>query len=256
MNNKNQFNNCRYDEEKKEILCENLIATNTYPVFLKLEQDLNLEQPTPLTFALKDKYEPFKIYLARANNIIINFIKAVYTKYSKINTNAHRILQQHKDGSLEQIIDNQFRLLFLKTNNLVIFLNYTLLNQEKYSYINSNYIADFRKNRNAHVRPMEKNNIKYLVINTFEPFLSFGRLHNINKENVNKKLNIPFFESFERSFIEPKQSHITVINCGELNNGLIDTGRSFDYCILKGVIIITNYYERTIEDELEFGYHV
>jgi hypothetical protein len=249
----NKYIERKYDKNGKEVKKE-ITVSNTYPVFLKLTEDIDSKRDIPYSIRAKNSHERFSDYFFKVTYNLIEYNKELYQELKDDKTK-HKVLYRFKDSALEQVIHNGFKLLFLKSDDDLILLNYINENRS-YKPLSRYIIAEFKKYRECHRNTIYIDGKKYLAINTYDAFMSFAR---INGEVPKRDLNTPFYECFSKSVEnEYIEDGVTSRYCDEYNSLIGYTNKRFHYYIIFDKIIINRYEiideneDKKIEDEEYF----
>ncbi|RKD31945.1 hypothetical protein [Thermohalobacter berrensis] len=249
----NEYKEWYINEYNKEVY-RIIKVSNTYPVLLKLREACENNKEIPYNLQKRRRGQTFSDYIEELCKNLIRFNKKIYQEHSGDITR-HKVLKKYPDSSIEQILYNDFKLIFLKSDTDLIMLNYFPKNI-KVSRVVDFEIANFRKNRAIHVRKLEIEGKVYKTINTYDAFVPFA---DSMGEEPNLGLNDPFFEAFHKSL---KREGIITSNtsgccCNYEFDSLLDLldlmilGQIFYYYILNNIIIINDYGIREKETEYE-----
>lgn len=168
-----------------------ITVSNTYPVLQKIREDLEKGVKIPYDIQKRKHGKSISKYIQEVTMNLIRYNKELYLDYIG-DDSRHEILKKFGDSSLEQITYNGFKLLFLKSKEDFILLNYIPITHNYYPLTNY-IIAKFRRNRSYHIHELNIFGQIMIAINTYDAFMAFSR---INKKKANLGMNRPFFSSF------------------------------------------------------------
>ncbi|EOD01494.1 hypothetical protein [Caldisalinibacter kiritimatiensis] len=187
----NKFIVLEYDSNGRMIK-RYITVSNTYPVFLKLKEDLEHGIRIPYDIKKRKRGESFYEYIEEVTRNLIKYNKGIYQDYVD-DESKHRVLKKFSDSNLEQIIYNGFKLLFLKSSEDLIFLNY-IPKTLSYNPLSDYIIAGFTEHRHYHIYDFDMFGQTMKVINTYDAFMEYSKINNFK---ANLKMNEPFFSSFD-----------------------------------------------------------
>lgn len=205
--------------------------TNTYPLFKKTELDINKYNNPLANYEAQMEKETFGNYSNRAQMHITNYMDDTYRRLG--NTSYNTILEEFKDFTINQIIDNKLKLLFIKSTTDLILLNYFEENGPL------KYIPDDVFGVGRHIYNFTHNK-QYRVINTYHPFLGYCKINSIPIEYSSNK---PLFESFVIAFRKSSNINDGINTC--VNES---SGESYNYYMFKQNIIIISYSRNIIKN--------
>ena len=224
---------------------------NIYPVFLKvlkdMETDTFLDESFKLYTRLKNTRPPTDYY-TRLTRCLTSFIRSTYDSCC-MNGAGPELFEQYKDSSIELIKYGKYKLIFLRSKDKLIFLNYADEN-EILEHSTKSFLPRNIPNSSIHFHKMVSGRKTYTVVNTHDAFVGYGRLHN-NKKNVTDDgsyikidLNAPFFDSFKRSVREEDlEAGSTYQHCDDVD----ESDNRFLYYVYKDLIIIIDYYDHFMD---------
>lgn len=238
--------------EKLLLTDDNLLVTNTYPAFIKAcKENLKGNYFTQELRSLRRlDFNDSISFAADFNNRLNQLILDNYHKKT------FKILRNYKGGSelLVDILNDRFELLLLRTKTHLIFLNfkniYNLSSIKTHDYKNIFNFEELKlipsiNNYDIHVRELKQKSKSYIVTNTYNSFLSYVDLNNLNAV---KASNDPFFKSFilslgnrdlnisNKSERKAKEAYKTIYE-----EQFVDTDCEYTYVIADDVVIIVDY---------------
>lgn len=225
---------------------------NIYPVFLKvlkdMETDTFLDESFKLYTRIKNRQPPTDYY-TRLTRCLTSFIRQTYDTCCK-NSAGPELFEQYKDSAIELIMYGKYKLIFFKSKDTLIFLNYAAEN-EILEHSTESFLPSNIPNSSIHFHKMISDGKTYTVVNTHDAFVGYGKLHS-NKKNVTDDgsyikidLNAPFFDSFKRSVRkEDLEAGSTFQYCDDVD----EHDNRFLYYVYKDLIIITNYYDHFMDN--------
>ncbi|MBX4267692.1 hypothetical protein [Clostridium estertheticum] len=228
-----KFNEILENETKVD---QTITVSNTYPVFLKVQKDMKngIYLYQELKSTIRRSHESISGYSERFNNSLIEFSRNMYSVYKSMGYPIYEKLVESQDYMIEKIAYNNYNVLFLKSYDELILLNYVPINIE-ISILERFLIPD----EMLHTAETRYRGVNYKAINTFNAFLSFAE---INDRGVNKTLNIDFFGNFKRSigydsnYIKQYRK-IPELEQDEQNY----TFNEFKFYMFSNIIIISGY---------------
>lgn len=238
--------------EKLLFTDDDLLVTNTYPAFIKACKENS--NGNYLAQELRSlRRSDFNNSISFASDFYNRLNQLILDNYHK---KTFKILKSYKGGQelLTDILNDRFELLLLRTKTHLIFLNfkkiYNLSSIKTNDYTNIFNLDDLKlipsiNNYNIHVRELKQKSKSYLVTNTYNSFLSYVDLNNLN---TIKSSNEPFFKSFtlslgnrnlnssNKSERKAKETYKTFSE-----EQFVDTDCEYTYVIADDVVIIVDY---------------
>lgn len=228
---------------------EKIEIYNTYPLFLKLDEDMN--NGDFLYFDLREKqwnerYESFSVYVTRINTSLLEFVANVYK--NNYYQSSIKVLARKTDFQIETIRWGNYYLIFVRVKDKLIFLNYIKATIESVNTpIESYLIPRGIKNEEYHVQNTFFYGNNYRTINTFAAFIPFAQFN--NNSVVNIKLNSKFFEGFRHSLnMNYTLGNINLDGRCEFSIGEFDLkdqkkDGKFKFIVIYDIIIIYEYVD-------------
>jgi len=219
---------------------DSLQFTNTYPVFAKVKQDMRSKIYLSVAFA--------NISLSKDHSIFAELNKLCKDIYLYGNI---EILRGYGACRIEKIVlDNKFQLLFLRSGDLIILLNYILSNNSgeinKANY-KKYFIPDMESRKYYHVKEIQVFGKMCNVINCYNAFIPYVKKMQgkSNDEDVilNRDYNESFFERFKSSLKFGDFEHEDVMEeNNKLTFGKVDNIEGKQYRAYEFVPITTDSY--------------
>lgn len=212
----------------------------TYPVFLKVQEDMKngIYLYNNLKALQTRQHEKFMVYAQSVNKSLIEFAKELYEGNKKMGYPAHEIILECIGYTIEQVIYGNYKLLFLKSKQELILLNY-VLKSTNVNPIQHHLIPWEIPYANIHIQNIVFHNKIYKTINTFNAFMSFVRLNN---EVAKKELNQLIFQSFQRSIAGSETTMAAHRKITELDDAAVNSSCcDFKFNVVGNIIIISSY---------------
>lgn len=222
--------------EIKEIIT----VSNIYPVFLKIQEDMSrgIYLYKDLSKQQRKINEPFIGYIERINNSLIEFIANIYPLYKRSGNPNYQVVEEWGECKIEQIIYNDYKLLFVKSSSELILMNY--LPKTNNTCPVKDFLIPYEiPNYNFYIKNISYRGEKYITVNTFKAFMPYAELNN---KPANRGLNNDFFNSFQRSInLDHKymSQHRTIPELEPDNENY--TLLEFKFYRFNNIIVISEY---------------